>query len=161
MASLKDRGEGPFQHQLILDTFALFIENVDHLPPQIRPIANGNYPCAALALAAAAVSDTTYELLCIADLWIPTAQVERALGLWRTGNYTPFIKPQLRFDQRKWGFHTAEYMKSVQKLSDENWEKILKGAQEYKFNYSSPDYYVKNYHDCEMEGKTSGRSMCY
>ncbi|KAF8332229.1 hypothetical protein F5887DRAFT_1080892 [Amanita rubescens] len=65
-------GEGPFQHQIILDTFAFFLEAVDHLPPASRQTTKGHFPRAALALAAAAV--------------------ERALGLWRTGRYTPLSK---------------------------------------------------------------------
>jgi hypothetical protein len=56
MLSLKDlEPEGPFQHECILDTFALFLETIEPLPPQEQKLSDGYFPRIALALAAAAV----------------------------------------------------------------------------------------------------------
>ena len=52
-------------------------------------------------------------------------------------------------------------MQSIDKLSEDNWEKIMKTARVYKWMYQAADQYVKNYVDAVEEGKSSGRALCY
>ncbi|KAF8315767.1 hypothetical protein F5887DRAFT_929262 [Amanita rubescens] len=133
--------EGPFQHECILDTFALFLEVIEPLPSQEQNITGGYFPRVALALAAAAV--------------------ERAFNQWRSGIYVPYDNIRGRFDQRSWGFHTAEFMQSIGKLSEDNWRKIMKKAKSYKWMYQAADLYVKNYREVVEDGKSTGRALCF
>jgi hypothetical protein len=88
-------------------------------------------------------------------------QVERAFCQWRSGIYVPYDSIRGRFDQRCWGFHTAEFMQSVSKLSEDNWGRIMKGAKSYKWMYQAADVYVKNYIDVVEHGKSTGRALCF
>lgn len=70
-SSLKG-GEGPFQHQCILNTFALFLEITEHLPIEYRQIGHGGFPRAALALATAAVSSVLHGIRFANKPWVST-----------------------------------------------------------------------------------------
>ncbi|KAI6014245.1 hypothetical protein PISMIDRAFT_118000 [Pisolithus microcarpus 441] len=97
--------KGTFQHDCILDTFALYLESTSVIKPSVRenPV---HYPRGALMLATIAVT-------------------------WLTGQYVPLLKSQQKFSQALWGYATNEVMESVDHLLVKQWKKMLLGAEKY------------------------------
>ncbi|OSC96936.1 hypothetical protein PYCCODRAFT_1472195 [Trametes coccinea BRFM310] len=58
-------------------------------------------------------------------------QVERALKMWETGEFTPPVprSEESKFSDKLWGPVASDYLKSIINLSDVQWEKILRLAE--------------------------------
>ncbi|THH20302.1 hypothetical protein EUX98_g8605 [Antrodiella citrinella] len=98
---------GRFQNQIMLRTF-LYHFNSAMLPfhGSTDPIDMANVPTGALALSA--------------------ASLERALGLFSTGEYKKSKTNNFTFES--WGFATGRYAVSVKKLKPMEWANIFAGA---------------------------------
>jgi hypothetical protein len=84
------------------------------------------HPVGALGLAAAAVRLATPSV----DMTMTQSQVERALGLWRTGRYVlSNARVENNFSSDNWSARTATLIKAAQNLSDKTWDLIYADVQ--------------------------------
>ncbi|KIJ12501.1 hypothetical protein PAXINDRAFT_14699 [Paxillus involutus ATCC 200175] len=130
---------GAFMHSCILDTFAFYLETIEHLPESQQRSSNGQWPRAALTLS--------------------TVAVERAFGQWDTGYFVPLSKADSKFSNKLWGYTTSEVMESVDRVSEKKWRKIYKEAKKYVGAYNAKQ--SKAALCAKAQVKISGRAPCY
>ncbi|KAK2459574.1 hypothetical protein APHAL10511_008413 [Amanita phalloides] len=132
---------GPFQSEPLLNTFAHFLETVDHLHDHHRQLYHGKYPYGALALAAAAV--------------------EHAFSQWVIGVYQPLPWKAGAFSGRLWGWKTFEFVESLRRITDDNWADIYRKVDEYKHLYKVRDQSLYNAILNKTQPTPSGRALCF
>ena len=88
--------------------------------------------------------------------------MERALSQWRKGEYKPLQPTLAKFNRSLWGPKTAEFMASIDHLSEDVWKSIFKKAQIYKGKYKAQDQYLKMVANRRWNGNhSSGRAKCF
>ncbi|KAG1848337.1 hypothetical protein DFJ58DRAFT_890773 [Suillus subalutaceus] len=104
-----DSYRGSFEDWCILDTFALYLEQLHDLPKEFH---RKDMPKGALSIA--------------------TIAVERAWKMWSTGVYVKPKRPaESQFAEGLWSDRTELVMESLEQTTHRKWKKIFKGARSF------------------------------
>ncbi|KAF8336127.1 hypothetical protein F5887DRAFT_1078857 [Amanita rubescens] len=124
---------GVFRHECILNTFAHYLEVIDHLP--VPAVNTEKPPRNALALAAVAV--------------------ERALKQWSKGWFEPDMA---NFSATEWGAETFDLLAATNDLPEAKWERIIREASGYIARYRKLGTSKANFTTRILSKQLSGRA---